>query len=96
VVISDIVLDGELPTAIRQALPAYLGCVAGAMQREEYFLAVRDAGLRQVELLKDIDYLELVGDRLPEEAVELVQRSGVDPVDLAGKVRSITFRAVLA
>lgn len=53
VVISDIVLDGDLPDALRDDLLAYVGCVAGALRRERYFAAVQDAGLSDVEVLKD-------------------------------------------
>src|SRR6201995_5204624 len=34
--ISDIVLVGELPSKIREAAEMYAGCVAGAIQKEEY------------------------------------------------------------
>ncbi len=34
--ISDVVLRGELPDALRDAAEMYAGCVAGAMQMDEY------------------------------------------------------------
>jgi len=92
-VISDIVLDGELPQSIQNDLLSYVGCVAGAMQRERYMDQVRAAGLSGFELLSDVDFLGAVGDALPPDVVELLERTGVRPADLAGKVRSITFRA---
>ena len=42
-VISDIVLDGELPDAVRNDVLAYVGCVAGAEQRERYFQMLEEA-----------------------------------------------------
>ena len=93
-VISDVVVDGELPDALVRDLTAYVGCVSGAMQREQYLETVRNAGLSEVEILKDVDFLAAIGDTLPEEINFMAEKSGVRPEEIAGKVRSITFRAV--
>ena len=92
-VVSDIILDGELPEVLRDDLLAYVGCVSGAMQRSQYFGLLEAAGLGKVEVLKDVDYLGAVAGTLPEEAQALLDRSGVKPEELAGKVRSVTYRA---
>jgi SAM-dependent methyltransferase len=92
-VISDIVLDGTLPAALATDLLAYVGCVAGAMERERYFRALDDAGLSQVEILRDVDFLAAVGDNLPPEVEQVAAASGVTRDDLRGVVRSVTFRA---
>ncbi|MEO6759338.1 MAG: arsenite methyltransferase [Saprospiraceae bacterium] len=42
--ISDVVLQGELPDALREAAEMYAGCVAGAMQRDEYLALIDQAG----------------------------------------------------
>ena len=96
VVISDIVLDGELPEAVRSDLMAYVGCVAGAMQRESYFSKIEEAGLVGVEILQDSDYLGAVENVLPEEVVGLLNRTGVRLADLRGRVRSVTWKARVA
>jgi len=92
-VISDIVLDGELPEAIRQDIYAYVGCVSGAQQRADYFAGVRAAGLGEIEILKDVDYAAGLAKAAPEEAQALLDRSGVKMDQVVGKVRSVTFRA---
>ena len=46
-VISDIILDGALPEAIAKDVYAYVGCVSGAMLRDEYFGLLRRGGLRR-------------------------------------------------
>ena len=92
-VISDIVLDGTLPEALATDLLAYVGCVAGAMERERYFRALDDAGLSEVEILRDVDFLAAVGDSLPPEVEQVAAASGVTRDDLRGVVRSVTFRA---
>ena len=92
-VVSDIVLDGELPEEIRTSVMAYVGCVAGAMARDDYLRRLHEAGLEAVEILKDVDFLELVGDTLPEELTLAMDALDLGRADLAGVVRSITWRA---
>lgn len=93
-VISDIVLDGQLPEAVGNDLMAYVGCVAGAMPREEYFGALRDAGLTEIEVLSDTDAIKLLGGEIPGEVLELLERTGTSADELRDKVRSVTYRAV--
>ncbi len=93
-VISDIVLDGRLPGVVERDVLAYVGCVAGAMQRESYFDAVRRAGLHEVVLLRDVEYLAPQGRCLSSDVEEILRRAGRDRAELVGKVRSVTFRAV--
>ena len=50
-VVSDIVIDGELPRPIRESLAAWAGCVAGALQESDYLDKIRAAGFTHVETL---------------------------------------------
>jgi SAM-dependent methyltransferase len=50
-VISDIVLHGELPPPIRESLAAWAGCVAGALQEPDYLGKIRAAGFADVQVL---------------------------------------------
>lgn len=92
-VVSDIVLDGRLPEAVERDVYAYVGCIAGAMERGSYFEKLAQAGLSEIEVLKDIDYLAAMADAAPEEVRALLARVGVAHADVAGKVRSVTYRA---
>jgi SAM-dependent methyltransferase len=92
-VISDIILDGALPEAVAKDVYSYVGCVSGAMLRDEYFGLLRRAGFSGVEVLKDVDYLGAVGDAFPAELAKLLGSAGIAPDALAGKVRSVTYRA---
>lgn len=92
-VISDIVLDGPLPESVTSDVFAYVGCVSGAMEREPYFGRLRDAGLTEIEVLRDVDYLAAVAATEPAWLAELAERTKVDPKDVVGRVRSITYRA---
>ncbi len=94
VVISDIVLNGKLPEVLEKDLLAYVGCVAGAALRETYFGQVRAAGFSNIEILKDVDYLAGAGYTFSDDLRQRMARAGVRDEDIAGRVRSITFRAV--
>ena len=42
--VSDVVVEGELPTAVRSDMEAYVGCVAGAMERSDYLARLAAVG----------------------------------------------------
>jgi len=51
--VSDIVLLKELPDSIKDSVTAYVGCVAGAMLKDDYLKAVKAAGFRKVKILQE-------------------------------------------
>lgn len=55
-VVSDIVLNRELPPALKKHAGLYAACVAGALQRRDYLGAIKDAGFRGLKLLSDNAY----------------------------------------
>src|SRR5579872_1533511 len=42
--VSDVVVDGELPAAVRADMEAYVGCVAGALEKSDYLARLSAAG----------------------------------------------------
>lgn len=50
--ISDIVLNGELPEALRKDAEIYAGCVAGAIQKNEYLKLIQDNGFSSIAIQK--------------------------------------------
>jgi len=50
--ISDIVLVGELPDALRNAAEMYAGCVSGAIQMDEYLDIIRQTGFENLSVQK--------------------------------------------
>jgi SAM-dependent methyltransferase len=96
-VISDIVLDGALPAALLPELAKAGSCIVTASLREDYLDTLREAGLVEVALLRDVDYLATVGwtsaNSMNEESRALLERTGVSFDELRGKVRSITVSA---
>ncbi len=53
IVVSDIVLNRELPPALKKHAGLYAACVAGALLRKDYLAAIKAAGFTGVKLLSD-------------------------------------------
>ena len=51
--ISDIVLVGDLPDALRQDAEMYAGCVAGAIQKDEYLGQIEKQGFSNITVQKE-------------------------------------------
>jgi arsenite methyltransferase len=59
--VSDIVLNRELPEFVLNSIAAYVGCVGGAAKKDEYLKAMEAAGFQDVKILEEtgfsVDYL---------------------------------------
>lgn len=51
--ISDIVLNGDLPPAIKEAAEMYAGCVSGAIQKQVYLELIETNGFENITVQKD-------------------------------------------
>jgi len=51
--VSDIVLVGELPEGLRKSAEMYAGCVAGAIQKEEYLSIIQETGFVNIKVQKE-------------------------------------------
>jgi arsenite methyltransferase len=73
-VVTDIVTDGPLPEAIRQNLSAWYGCLAGALDRQEYVSMLEEVGFVNVRLepvkMDTESVQEMVEELAPEGAPE--------------------------
>jgi arsenite methyltransferase len=93
VVVSDIVLERALPEAVATDVLAWVGCVAGAADRREYFRMVEAAGLGSVSVLKEEDYAASLARVAGDGGQSLLERWGVGREELEGVVVSVTWRA---
>jgi arsenite methyltransferase len=50
--VSDVVIRGDLPAALKQDAEMYAGCVAGALRMEDYLGIIENAGFRDVTVHK--------------------------------------------
>lgn len=51
--VSDIVLERELPTIIKNSVEAYVGCLSGAIKKQEYLDIIKKSGFQNVEVLDE-------------------------------------------
>ncbi|WP_051203511.1 arsenite methyltransferase [Hugenholtzia roseola] len=51
--ISDVVLVGELPQNLRKDAEMYAGCVSGAIQKNDYLQAIKEAGFENITIQKE-------------------------------------------
>ena len=56
IMVSDIVLEGELPDKVRDSVYEYVSCVAGASQKEDYLRYISEAGFEDVEIVDENSY----------------------------------------
>src|SRR5436309_9861843 len=48
--VSDVVVRGELPSAVRRSMEAWVGCVAGALEEEEFKALLAEQGFEQISI----------------------------------------------
>ncbi len=77
--VSDIVVDGELPESIRNRMDAWAGCIAGALDESVYLDKIHAAGFGKVEIASR-EYLP-AGLDIDEAQVQLVVVGPDGPVD---------------
>jgi arsenite methyltransferase len=54
--VSDLALTKELPAPVRESVAAYVGCVAGALLKDDYIAALRGAGFTDVSIVSEEHY----------------------------------------
>ncbi|MBS7287659.1 MAG: arsenite methyltransferase [Candidatus Freyarchaeota archaeon] len=52
-VISDTVLLKELPENVKRRVDAYIGCIAGALEKQEYLETIKKAGFQDVRVIME-------------------------------------------
>lgn len=93
--ISDIVLLSELPDPIKRSVEAYIGCVAGAMLRDDYVEAIRAAGFQDVQILHEASFpLDCLANDPTTRA--MIEDSTLPPEarrEIAGSVVAVSLSA---
>jgi arsenite methyltransferase len=88
--VSDVVVRGEVPPQLRRSIELWIGCVAGALEEEEYRAKLAKAGFEAVEIEPTRIYRA-------EDAHEFLARAGFDAQAIApqvdGKFMSAFVRA---
>jgi arsenite methyltransferase len=88
--VSDVVVRGELPPAVRRSMELWVGCVAGALEEGEFEALLREAGFDDPSIEPTRVY-EL------EDARSFLEDAGLDvasfSADLEGRVMAAFVRA---
>jgi len=77
--VSDIVVRGEIPAAIRHSVELWIGCVAGALEEQEYRDKLGKAGFEGIDVEPTRVYRV-------EDAREFLAKSGMDTDAIAAQV----------
>ena len=89
--VSDVVTRGEMLPEIRQSVLAWVGCIAGALEEDEYRTKLAGAGFAQIEIEPTRIYRA-------EDAREFLAGQGIDAAAIApqvdGKFMSAFIRAL--
>ena len=88
--VSDVVVRGDVPPAVRRSMELWVGCVAGALEEQEFEAWLREAGFEDPSLEPTRIY------RL-EDARQFLAEAGLDPdaigPDIDGKFMAAFVRA---
>ena len=94
--ISDIVLLKELPNSVKNSVEAYVGCVGGAILKEEYISAITEAGFQHVKVIDETAFAPdiLVNDPITKVIMENLKASVDDIREVASQVSSVKVSAI--
>jgi len=89
--VSDIVLLKEIPDFIRDSVAAYVGCISGALMKDEYLDTIKKSGFQEVNVLDEsifpIDCM--AGDPTAGAIINKMDLSEDEIKDTASSVASI-------
>jgi arsenite methyltransferase len=86
--VSDVVVRGELPAEVRRNMELWVGCVAGALNEQEYTRLLRQAGFEEIGLEPTRIYQF-------EDARTFLEGSGLNPEVLAREVSGCVMGAFI-
>ena len=78
--VSDLVLVKELPDVMKDSVEAYVGCLAGAIKKDEYLKFITMAGFKDVKVISESSYpVDTMFDNLEaaQDAVVSIKVSAV-------------------
>ncbi len=78
--VSDLVLVKDLPQEIKGSVEAYVGCLAGAIKKDEYLGFIRQAGFQDIKVISEAGYpMDAMFDNLEpaQDAIVSIKVSGL-------------------
>jgi len=94
--ISDIVLTKELPGFIMNSIEAYIGCVSGAVLKDEYLKMIADAGFGEVSVVEETQFPveNIINDPTVKAIIKDMDISQEKATEIAGTVLSIKVEGI--
>lgn len=94
--VSDIILLQELPQSIMQSVTAYIGCLSGALLKNDYLAAIKNAGFEKIDVVAEdgFDIDGMSNDPTAKRLIEDFNVSSNDLRDIGKAVRSVKVRAI--
>jgi len=94
--ISDLVLLKELPDFIKNSVEAYIGCLSGAIMKDDYLNAIKAAGFREVKIIDETSFpIELMASDSTAKALIEEMKIPVEKLkDVARSVVSIKVQGI--
>lgn len=92
--VSDVVVEGELPEAVRRDMEAYVGCVAGALEKSDYIRRLSAAGFvdADIEPTRRYNFADLEAATCCSPEVAALPAG--EKAELDGRVMGAFIRAV--
>ncbi len=93
--ISDMVLLKEIPEAIKKNVEAYIGCISGAEKKEQYIKDIKQAGFKDVEIVKEIQlsFEAIVSDATAKQIMNDLKITKKQAKEILGAAVSIQVKA---
>ena len=74
--VSDLVLLRDLPNFIRESVRGYVGCVSGAIKKDEYLQKMESAGFQDVRIMNEKSFpIEFIVN--DPAAKEIIEKAGI-------------------
>ena len=93
--ISDMVLLKEIPKAILNSVEAYIGCVAGAENKNKYLDKIKKAGFKNIEIVEETEmpFEALVSDATASQILKELNMNKQKATEVFGAVVSLKVAA---
>jgi len=93
--VSDLVLKKDLPEIIKESVEAYVGCLAGAIMKDDYLDYIKKAGFKNIEVVNEANYpIDAMANDVTAQAVK--NNPCIKQEDLKGVENSVVSIKVSA
>lgn len=94
--VSDIVLNQELPEKIKQSVSGYIGCLSGAILKNDYLNTIQKAGFQQVKVVEQAVFPlnDMINDLTARAVLDDLRITREKAIEMAGSITSIRVSAI--